>query len=239
MPAEGAGGKRRGGGGKGRGRGQGRGGGRKRARVDDDRADDEVTRIQRLAAEHWPVSGGGTFKGEVVESVYGAYLRRHARGRAAATRLGALELSGYLERYLWPNLTDGASWEHVMSIVSLVNLKAREGVAVWSHFHAEPDRFAAFITRVVDLERSRPMSYAALTEWTTFMVHAYASLEDEMVRAHFLRLVSLPMWETLTPRHLQSLLASQPQLARPWKFLSKRRAKEAKAGGTPDRKSVV
>jgi hypothetical protein len=49
-----------------------------------------------------------------------------------------------------------------------------------------------------------------------------------MVRAHALQLVPLPMWETLTLPHLNGLLAAQPQLARPWKFLSERRAMEAK-----------
>ena len=41
----------------------------------------------------------------------------------------------YLERYLWPNFGAGASNEHVLSIVRLVNEKFREGVPAWSCFH--------------------------------------------------------------------------------------------------------
>ena len=57
--------------------------------------------------------------------------------------------------------------------------------------------------------------------------------EDSMVRAQALRLVSLPMWSSLAPKHLQQQLAAQPQLARPWKFLTKRQAKEAKMDAPP------
>ena len=37
-----------------------------------------------------------------------------------------------------------------------------------------------------------------------------------------LRLASLPMWFTISPRQLSTQLAANPQLARPWKFLQVR-----------------
>ena len=43
------------------------------------------------------------------------------------------------------------------------------------------------------------------TRWVLFFVRAFASLEDEMVRAQVLRLVSLPMWATLSPRDLAEI----------------------------------
>ena len=42
-------------------------------------------------------------------------------------------------------------------------------------------------------------------------------LSKERSVGHALRLVSLPMWQTLVPKHRERLLAEQPQLARPWK----------------------
>ena len=70
------------------------------------------------------------------------------------------------------------------------------------------------------------MTYDERGTWTLFLVNAFASLEDEMVRAQVLKLVSLPMWSTLAPKNLAAQLAAQPQLQRPWKFLQKRKAKE-------------
>ncbi|KOO28512.1 intron-binding protein aquarius [Chrysochromulina tobinii] len=127
-----------------------------------------------------------------------------------------------------------------MSIVALVNLKAREGAPPWLAFHSAPERFGTFFARLLDLPAERPRTrfgaaaaYEARAAWATFLVHVFASLEDAMLRPHALRLVSLPMWETLTPTHLQQLLAAQPQLAKPWKGLSKRRDKEAKMASPP------
>ena len=114
--------------------------------------------VRALAEEHWPVSGAAPLDKEIVSSVYAKYLSRPARGRAATSCLVALELSGYLERYLWPHLAEpaAASWEHVMSIVALVNLKAREGAPAWAAFSAEPERFASLFSRVLDLPTEQP-----------------------------------------------------------------------------------
>ena len=196
--------------------------------------------MRALAEKHWPVDGAAALDEAVVSEVYATYLKRPARSRDTSSLLVALELSGYLERYLWPHLVEpaSASWDHIMSIVALVNVKAREGAPPWAAFRSEPERFGAFFARVIDLPRDAPQEWAragydAAAAWTTFYVNAFAALEDAMVRAQALRLVSLPMWSTLAPAHLQAQLAAQPQLARPWKVLQKRKAKEAKMDAPP------
>lgn len=46
-----------------------------------------------------------------------------------------LELSQYLENYLWPNFPEeGASSAHVLSILAMTNEKFREGVPAWTCF---------------------------------------------------------------------------------------------------------
>lgn len=46
-----------------------------------------------------------------------------------------LELSQYLENYLWPNFPEeGATSAHVLSILAMVNEKFREGVPAWTCF---------------------------------------------------------------------------------------------------------
>lgn len=48
--------------------------------------------------------------------------------------LTSLEVSRYLEEYLWPNYSSKSSKEHLFSILCLVNEKARQNVPLWSMF---------------------------------------------------------------------------------------------------------
>lgn len=52
-----------------------------------------------------------------------------------------------------------------------------------------------------------------------------------MVRAQVLKLVSLPLWHSLSAGRLQLEMHSQPTLVKHWKHLVK---KEGKAAGKPD-----
>ena len=184
--------------------------------------------ITHLAKLHWPAAGGGTFDAAVVDQLYGAHLKKAASlKRDSSSQATALEVSGYLEQFLWPNLDpETSSWSHIMSIVVLINLKFREGVSAWASLRSEPVRFTAFFARVLELPSERTeLAFDERSQWTQFLIHCFQSLENEMVRPQALRLVSLPMWSTLNPRSLTQHLAGQPQLQQPWKFLQKRRKK--------------
>ncbi|CAI5484003.1 unnamed protein product [Closterium sp. Yama58-4] len=64
-----------------------------------------------------------------------------------------LEVSQYLEKYLWPNFEpETASVEHVMSIILMVNEKFRENVSAWDCFQSRADVFPAFFNRVLALK---------------------------------------------------------------------------------------
>jgi len=89
------------------------------------------------------------------------------------------------------------------------------------------------------MELRAPASLSAMaqherTSYVLFATNVFASLEDEMVRAQALRLVSLPLWHALSPGRLQLELHAQPALAKRWKALAKkdaRAAKDAAKGG--------
>ena len=70
----------------------------------------------------------------------GEDLRRRARrGRRAPSpqRVQLLEISQYLESYLWPHFdADSSTRVHVLSIAAMVNQKRREGVSPWDPFRA-------------------------------------------------------------------------------------------------------
>ena len=46
------------------------------------------------------------------------------------SRVRLLEISHYLERYLWPNYSETSSTKHIMSILVMVNEKFQEDVQV-------------------------------------------------------------------------------------------------------------
>lgn len=91
-----------------------------------------------LAERTWgpTASASAPFDPRIVSRLYTSELARPGRSSSAALRrMQILELSQYLERYLWPHFDAAtASPEHVMSIIMMVNEKFREGVPAWDAF---------------------------------------------------------------------------------------------------------
>lgn len=90
-----------------------------------------------LAEKTWGLSapGGTKFDPRIVTRLYRSELATPRRSSAALRRIQILEVSQYLERYLWPYFDpETASPEHVMSIIIMVNEKIREGVPAWDVF---------------------------------------------------------------------------------------------------------
>ena len=143
-----------------------------------------------------------------------------------------LEVSQYLEKYLWPNFDDGVSAEHVLSIVTLCNEKFREGVAPFGAMEegGGAAKFAALFQRVVALraDADRPLALFEAVQYLTFVVVAFQSLESEAVRPCVLKLVSLPLWHALSPGRLELELHRNEHLAKLWAKMAKKDAKAVK-----------
>jgi hypothetical protein len=72
-----------------------------------------------------------------------------------------LQVSQYLEGYLWPFFDPVTSSDgHVMSILAMVNEKFREGVPAWTGFHSRKVRLTAvrLLARLVSQPPSQPAS---------------------------------------------------------------------------------
>lgn len=84
-------------------------------------------RLTRVAVEHWgTAAAAGAFDADLVREIYATELRVEGRGRKTVPlhRVMILEVSQYLENYLWPHFDPAdASFEHVMSIILMVNEK--------------------------------------------------------------------------------------------------------------------
>ncbi|KAG8043156.1 hypothetical protein GUJ93_ZPchr0922g6512, partial [Zizania palustris] len=200
-------------------------------------------RLTGVATEHWGAPAAATaFHAGLVREIYATELRVEGRGRKTVPlhRVMILEVSQYLENYLWPNFDpDSASFEHVMSMILMVNEKFRENVAAWTCFHDRKDAFSGFLWRVIKLkEEDRDLNMAEKTNYLLFMINAFQSLEDELVRETILQLVSLKLWHTLSFGRLQMELCLNPELIKKWTKI-KRREEAKKAGQTCDASEML
>ncbi|XP_078432564.1 P-loop containing nucleoside triphosphate hydrolases superfamily protein [Wolffia australiana] len=191
-------------------------------------------RLTKIAAENW-AKGAGDFKPELVREIYDTEMVvKGGRKTVPLQRVMMLEVSQYLENYLWPHFDpQDASFEHIMSMVLMVNEKFRENVAAWSCFHDRKDTFRAFLERVLRLKEGRELSMAEKTNYLLFMINAFQSLEDEVVSERVLRLVSLQLWHSLSYGRFQMELCLNPHLIKKWRKLIKKEQKESKKTGKP------
>ena len=199
----------------------------------------ESDSLTKLAAKHWRVDVAGAWDEKVVEKIYVDELGGGSRA-PNLQRVQLLEISQYLEKYLWPHFdAEKASATHVMSVMIMVNEKFREGVAAWTPFRDAPEKFAGFFKRVMRVKSEKRLSLPEKTAHLVFLVRAFQSLEEEMVRAAALPLVSLPLWTNLSEGRLRVELRNNAQLEKHWRYLQKKQAKAAKNAAKENRPPPV
>ena len=85
-------------------------------------------RLTKIAAAHWlktSTEEKEEFDPEVVKQIYETELKvKEGRKPVPLQRVMILEVSQYLENYLWPNFDpETATFEHVMSMIIMINEK--------------------------------------------------------------------------------------------------------------------
>ncbi|PQQ16532.1 intron-binding protein aquarius [Prunus yedoensis var. nudiflora] len=198
-------------------------------------------RLTMIAAANWSKTGDTSqpkqpFEPELVKEIYQTELsvKEGQRKTVPLQRVMILEVSQYLENYLWPNFDpETATFEHVMSMILMVNEKFRENVAAWVCFYDRKDVFKGFLERVLRLKSGRELSIAEKTNYLVFMINAFQSLEDEIVSDTVLTLASLESWHSLSYGRFQMELCFNPGLIKKWKKMIRKEAKEAAKRGEP------
>ncbi|XP_030532350.1 RNA helicase aquarius [Rhodamnia argentea] len=198
-------------------------------------------RLTKIAAANWLVSGDddeasrsrGPFDSALVKEIYETELVvKGGRKPVPLQRVMILEVSQYLENYLWPNFDpQTATFEHVMSMILMVNEKFRENVAAWTCFYDRKDEFKGFLDRVLRLKEGRELSIPEKTNYLVFMIYAFQSLEDEIVSETVLRLASLQSWHSLSFGRFQMELCLNPDLIKKWKRMIKRESEDTTKHG--------
>ncbi|CAG8611326.1 5479_t:CDS:10, partial [Scutellospora calospora] len=182
--------------------------------------------ISLLAQEYWLAKDptAREWDPNIVEEIYFKELERN---RFETKKLMLLEFSQYLEKYLWPNFNgEKASLAHVLSIVLMVNEKFRERVSVWDCFVNMPDQFSSFFIRVLRLTIS-PLSDTLTLQvrrfLLVFLIHAFQSLENQLLRTECMILVSLVTWHCFGSSSLREQeFASDKDLKKRWNAFAKR-----------------
>lgn len=196
-------------------------------------------RLTKIAEANWLVSGDAArakkekeFDPDLVRKIYESELLvKEGSKPVPLQRVMILEVSQYLENYLWPHFDPlTATFEHVMSIILMVNEKFRENVAAWTCFHERKDAFKGFLERVLRLKEGRELSIAEKTNYLVFMINAFQSLEDDVVSRIVLRLASLKSWHSLSYGRFQMELCLNPGLIKKWKRMMKK--EPVKGGGS-------
>ncbi|XP_043691162.1 RNA helicase aquarius isoform X2 [Telopea speciosissima] len=196
-------------------------------------------RLTKIAAENWSKGAGdpskrAPFNPELVKEIYETELLvKGGLKPVPLQRVMILEVSQYLENYLWPNFDpETATFEHVMSMILMINEKFRENVAPWTCFYDRRDVFKGFLERVLRLkEQEKASSIAEKTNYLLFMINAFQSLEDEIVSETVLKLASLKSWHSLSFGRFQMELCRHNDLVKKWKRMIKKEAKQAKEQG--------
>ncbi|XP_047322959.1 RNA helicase aquarius [Impatiens glandulifera] len=204
-------------------------------------------RLTKIAMENWSKADGGEggsnkpFSPELVNEIYETELVvKSGRNPVPLQRVMILEVSQYLENYLWPNFDPKtASFEHVMSMILMINEKFRENIAAWSCFYSRKDMFKEFLECVLRLKEGRSLSIAEKTNYLLFMINAFQSLEDEIVSQNILRLASLQCWHSLSYGRFQMELCLNRDLMKRWKRTTKKAKEAMKRGEVFDPSTMV
>lgn len=166
-------------------------------------------KLTKIAEENWSTAvrsraKAPAFKPSIVDQIYTTELNGDQDTAPKLKRVMLLEISQYLENYLWPNFDEEtATYEHVMSIILMVNEKFRENVPAWDGFSQREDSLPGFFNRVTTLKTGRQLRQHEKVSYLMFAINAFQSLENSAVRARVLKLASLPLWHALSEGRLQ------------------------------------
>ncbi|EMC92681.1 hypothetical protein BAUCODRAFT_257964 [Baudoinia panamericana UAMH 10762] len=175
--------------------------------------------LAQVARKQWLTSKPSKVLPETLQGLWDA-VESDANAPYALLLLEQLQA---LERYLWPSYSDDSSNHHVLLIALLVNIKRQEKLPAWSLFADRPDEFSSFFRRVTHWSLDSSLSMGLRTHLLSFLVNAFQSLDDALVRRECQPLVSIGIWQDLhSDESRQERLNKSTQLQKAWRAATKR-----------------
>ena len=183
--------------------------------------------VTAVAQNYWSPNTTGhhlPFDPRVVEDVYHQELRTT---NFSTRRIVVLELSQYLENYLWPNYSWQASPTHMLSVVVLVNEKFRERIPAWESFEKNPEPFNAFFHHLTHamLDTANAFSLKEQMHMVIFLNHLYNSIESDLILTEISNTISYHILSCLSEGQLQTVLDEFPNWTKAVKRTSKQLTK--------------
>ena len=177
---------------------------------------------QELAEKEWakPVAKTRKVRGEVIKQGIWDVLEKEDFNFQS---LLALENTQVLEKYLWPGYNDNASNFHVLLIALMVTVKRRENLPAWTIFAAQPEAFSSLFRRISFMSIDSSISISLRTHILVFLITAFQSLDNPLVRKECASLVSVSTWHHLhNDQAREAKFEDHPQAKKAWRAAGRR-----------------
>ncbi|KAL5356234.1 hypothetical protein BJX96DRAFT_186187 [Aspergillus floccosus] len=134
-----------------------------------------------------------------------------------------LENLNILEKFLWPTYTEDASNYHVLLIALIVSVKHREHLPIWDIFSDRPDDFANLFHRILSMSIDQSLATSSRLSIVSFIISAFQSLENVLIRKECAPLVSISIWHNLSSDEARErVLTKGTNLKKAWRAAAKR-----------------
>ncbi|KAH1650344.1 hypothetical protein KXV89_002738 [Aspergillus fumigatus] len=134
-----------------------------------------------------------------------------------------LENLNILEKYLWPTYSEDASNHHVLLIALIVSIKQRDHLPIWETFSDRPGDFSNLFHRILSMSVDNSLSTFSRQSILSFIISAFQSLENVLIRKECAPLVSISIWHNLSSEELRDrIFAKVPSLKKAWRAAGKR-----------------
>ncbi|KAL9004612.1 MAG: hypothetical protein Q9188_002579 [Gyalolechia gomerana] len=189
-----------------------------RLHIDDLEGENEWT---QLARKHW----GSTVKSrkvksEVVKNEIWDVLDNEGFPFRSLLILENLQL---LESYLWPGYDDASTNQHVILIALLATVKNRENLQVWDVFAKDGERFTSLFRRVLSMSLDSSLTVNIRTHILSFLICAFQSLDNGLIRKECAPLVSISIWQNLASEAARERkFEDHPQSKKAWRAAARK-----------------
>ncbi|CAG8287914.1 unnamed protein product [Penicillium olsonii] len=174
----------------------------------------------QLAKSHWLDAKVRKAKPDVIKKQLWDPLEAEA---FSSRSLLILENLNILEKFLWPTYTGDASNHHVLLIALIVSVKHREHLPIWDIFSDRADDFSNLFHRILSMSIDPSLPTRSRLSIISFIISAFQSLENVLIRKECAPLVSISVWHNLASEESRNrIIAKAPTLKKAWKASGKR-----------------
>ncbi|KAJ5096196.1 CWF11 family [Penicillium alfredii] len=174
----------------------------------------------QLAKTHWLDAKVRKAKPDVIQQQLWGPLE--AEGFSSHSLL-ILENLNVLEKFLWPTYNEDASNHHVLLISLIVSIKHREHLPIWDIFSDRADDFSSLFHRILSMSIDHSLPTPSRLSIISFIISAFQSLENVLIRKECAPLVSISIWHNLTSDEARDrIIAKAPTLKKAWRAAAKR-----------------